>query len=136
VAEAVSMIYFRRCRGLNLAAAGKALRAYGFAVRRLTGPLVKGQLGVRPDNDPDYPELRIAYAHGKYVRVEAASSGEKSPYAAEMAECDARFEILIDDLDEVLDELNTLMEVQWELEDLTRCFTVNSWNGNVSGPDE
>jgi hypothetical protein len=53
-----------------------------------------------------------------------------------MAECDARFEILIYDVDAVLAEPDTLMEVQWALEELTRCFTVNSWNGNVSGPDE
>jgi hypothetical protein len=80
--------------------------------------------------------LRIAYTHAKFIREEAAASSKNSPYAAEMAECDARFEILIDDLKGVLDEPDTLMEVQWALEGLARCFTVNSWNGNVTGPGE
>ena len=132
--EAVSMIYFRSCH-IGLAAARKAMIAAGLAVRRLDGPLA-GQLGVRWADDPDCTELRVAYSRGRYVREEASGSGKHSPHATAMAQCDARFEILIDDLDETLDDLNTLMEVQWALEELAECYTVNSWNGKVVGPGE
>jgi len=45
-------------------------------------------------------------------------------------------EIGIADLDEVLDEINTLIEVQCTLQDATSGYLFNSWNGEVSGPEK
>lgn len=44
-------------------------------------------------------------------------------------------EILIDDLDGVLDEINTLIEVQGTLQDVTRGFLFNTRNCVLSGPE-
>jgi hypothetical protein len=43
-----------------------------------------------------------------------------------------RFEVLIDDLDEALDEINTLIEVQVALMNATQGFLFNTWIGEVT----
>jgi hypothetical protein len=90
------------------------------------------ELSVRWD---DAPELRVVLVQDRYVRDEAEEIGAGSPHADRMRSCDVRFEILIDDLDEVLDEINTLIEVQATLQNATDGFLFNTWNGHLSPPD-
>ena len=48
---------------------------------------------------------------------------------------DAQFEITFGDLDEVLDEINTLIEVQATLQGATHGYQYNAWNRQWSAPD-
>ena len=75
---------------------------------------------------PRKPVLRVALATDDYVRMEAEELSVDSPFAATISTCDARFEVLIDDLDAVLDEINTI-DVQIALQDLTRGFVLDGW---------
>jgi hypothetical protein len=125
-ANGLSMILFRD-RGFGLDEAFHALSARPLGVRREGDTLV-----VRWG---DGPALYVGFASGEDVRQEAAGIGERTPHAEALGGCDARFEIAFDDLGEVLDEINTLIEVQATLQDATRGFLFNPWNGELSAPD-
>jgi hypothetical protein len=83
---------------------------------------------------PGGPQFRVWFEAGEHVRAEAAKIGEGTPHKAAMQGCDARYEIGIDDLDEALDEINTLIEVQIVLQDASQGFLYLPWNNNLSGP--
>lgn len=83
---------------------------------------------------PDSPQFRVWLEVGEAVRTEAAEIGAGTPHEAAMRECDARFEIGIDDLDEALDEFNTLMEVQCAIQDASQGYLFLPWNGNLAEP--
>jgi hypothetical protein len=83
---------------------------------------------------PGGPQLRVAYVQEPSVPQEAGEISEGTPHAADMSRCEVRFEILIDDLDAVLDETNTLIETQLTLQTATGGFMFNTWGGQVVGP--
>jgi len=85
--------------------------------------------------EEDGPALRIRLSAAPHVNAEAIEIAEGTAHAAAMRACDARFEIDIDDLDETLDEINTLIEVQATLQGATGGYLFNSWNGELSAPD-
>ncbi len=130
MADDVCMIFFRRGRG-DLDTAAAALSDRQATIRRTTDEF-GSELSV---NWADGPPLRIAFVDEPHVREEAAELSENSPHAVEMGRCEVRYEILIDDLDSVLDEINTLIEVQATLQTKTGGFMFNSWNGSLTGPD-
>jgi hypothetical protein len=123
----VSMILFRGS-SFDVDDAYRALSDRRLAVRRDGDALV-----VRRG---DGPMLTVGLARGEVVQREATEIGEGTPHAASMSECDARFEISSEDLAEILDEMNTLIEVQLTLQEATRGFLFNTWNGELSAPDE
>ncbi|HEY1336273.1 MAG TPA: hypothetical protein VGF59_02125 [Bryobacteraceae bacterium] len=77
---------------------------------------------------PGGPVLRIVYNAGGYVAEENAEIAQGHPQAAALLPCDARFEVLIDDLDAALREYQTLFAVQEALVDATGGFVFNTWN--------
>lgn len=77
---------------------------------------------------PGGPELVVGVNAEPWVAVEAAEAAERHAVAA-IAGCGRRFEVAFDDLEEVLDECNTLFEVQCGLADLTGGYVINAWNG-------
>jgi hypothetical protein len=81
------------------------------------------------------PEGCVCAPKEDYVTDEAAEISKGTPHEREISQCESRYEILIDDLDLVLDEINTLIEVQATLQSATSGFLFNSWNGELSGPD-
>jgi len=130
VSDDATLIFFRAGRGdLDTAAAA----------------LAETNIGIRRDNRgfgeelvvgyPDSPELRVAFLNEPYVQSEAAEISAGTPHAAEMSKCEVRYEILIDDLDAVLDETNTLIEVQLTLQAAVGGFLFNTWGGDVHGPE-
>jgi hypothetical protein len=79
---------------------------------------------------PGGPVLRVVYAADRYVAVENAEIAQGNPLAAALIPCDARFEVLIDDLEATLQEYSTLFAVQEALVDATSGFVFNTWNGS------
>lgn len=129
MADGVSMIFFRSgISDVSIEGAERLLAARGLQVAR-----DGAALSVRWGNGP---ELSVAFSAESHVPEEAAELGGGTPFAAELSQCDSRFELSIDDLDAALDEMNTLIEVQCTLQDATRGYLFNSWNGELSGPEE
>lgn len=62
--------------------------------------------------------------------------GKHRKYSALIPGVDAQIKIEAIDLDEVLDEINTLIEVQVALQDATSGLMYMSWNQNFSAPGE
>lgn len=83
----------------------------------------------------DSPLLTIRLSRGKSVQEMAAEIGKDTPYAQQLGKCDACFGIFFEDLDEVLDEINTLIETQLTLQSATNGFLYNSWNESLT-PNE
>src|SRR5262245_9369013 len=108
------LIFFRSGRG-NLDTAAAALTNCGMSVQRMSGAF-GDELAVGFRHGP---QLRVAFIEEPYVREEAAEISADSPHAMEMSRCEVRYEVLIDDLDDVLDEINTLIDVQAALQNAT-----------------
>ena len=100
--------------------------------RSLTVEDRETSLQVRWD---DGPVLTIRLSRGPVVQQMAAEIGQDTPYAEDLAHCDACFAILIEDLENVLDEINTLIETQLALQYATGGFLFNTWNSQLSPPD-
>ncbi|WP_205757387.1 hypothetical protein [Lysobacter enzymogenes] len=122
--DAVSLVLFARA-GFDLDWARQALSAQGLNVE-------PAPHGLNASWDEDGPVLRIAFVHGAQVAQQAAAIAGGGAYQDALRGCDARFEIAIDDLDEALDEMNTLIEVQTTLQEGTGGFLFNDWNGELS----
>jgi hypothetical protein len=68
-----------------------------------------------------------------HVRVEATELAEAHGVPA-LAACDRRFEVSFDDLELVLDDYNTMFEVQTILQELTGGYLHLAWNGELLPP--
>lgn len=117
---------FFRAGACDLEAAAKALTGYGLTVTRRGDELTAGR--------PGSPQFSVVLSAEPHVAAEAAEIGEGTLHEAAMRECNARFEVGIDDLDAALDETNTLMEVQGALQDASQGFLFLPWNGELSEP--
>lgn len=78
--------------------------------------------------------LTVTLARGPRIAAAAREFGEGTEFAARLGACDARFEVAIADLDLALDEINTLIQTQHALLDLTGGVLYNTWNGRLSVP--
>jgi len=117
---------FCRSGMCDLDAVARSLAEYGLTVTHQSDHLTAGW--------PGGPQFRVWLDVGEHVRAEAAEIGEGTPHEAAMRECDARFDIGIDDLDEALDEINTLIEVQTAVQDASQGYLFLPWNNNLSEP--
>jgi hypothetical protein len=104
------------------------------ASRRLTVTRRGGALAVRWRRGR--PVLFIRFTRGKAVRREARWLAAGTPHGEQLGNCDAMYEITFKDLEKVLDEINSLIEVQWTLQDATQGYTYRAWNGILSAPGE
>lgn len=109
----------------GLDAAAQALVRRGFSVRQKSSELVVCF--------PGKPIFRVSLATDDYVKQEAAELSIATPYSENMSKSDARFEILIDDLDAALEEMNSLIEIEAALQELTHGIVYCTWNGEISG---
>ena len=117
------MIFFSSV-ACDLRAGAAALRGYGLHVVEHNDRLVACY--------EDSPQFVIRILSGPTVTAEAREIGAGTSHEAAMAKCDARFDIEIEDLDEELDEINTLIEVQAALQEASAGFLFTPWNGNLS----
>lgn len=120
MADDACFICFRSGR-CDLTGAVKALAGLKLQVKQRGNELVVSY--------PGGPALRVAYADDKYVAEENAEIAQGHQGAAALLPCEARFEVLIDDLDAALQEYHTLFAVQEALVIATEGFVFNTWNG-------
>jgi hypothetical protein len=121
----VCFIYFPKGK-CDLERAAQSLKKYGLEIQKEGETLTATR--------PGKPLFTIRLTSGDAVRSEASRISEGSRHAAAMRDCDTQFEISFADLDEVLDETNTLIEVQGALQDASQGFLFLPWNGNLSEP--
>src|SRR5262245_44833386 len=119
-------VYFRS-EACDLDTVARALAGYRLTVARHGDRLVVSR--------PGSPVFRILLSKEAWVRSEATEIGEVTPHAAEMQECDARFEVSFDSLDEALEEFTTLQMVEEALQEVSRGFLFLAWNGNLLPPE-
>jgi hypothetical protein len=124
MAQDACLVFFNSRIGCDLEAASRALAGRGMTVEHRSDELVAFFAGQ--------PVFRVRLVSGEAVRKDAAELSVGKSFASRMAECDARFEVLIDDLDAVLDEINSLIDVQSALESLTHGFVYLTWNGELT----
>jgi hypothetical protein len=119
------MVFFQS-EECDLNGAINSLEKYRFSVARDGEKLVVGR--------GDSPQFQVSLIKEDFVQKEANEIAQGSEFANEMSKCNARFEVVIDDLDTALDEINTLMEVQGALQDASKGYLFTPWNDNVSEP--
>lgn len=105
-----------------------------------------GEIGVDIDRDgecltlsgPDLPRFSVRLFDGEAVATQArdiaARFGVDTREAQALTRCSRCLRVDIEDFDEALDEINTMMEVQAALQDATGGVLYLSWNGHLSLP--
>jgi hypothetical protein len=122
-----SIVFFHR-PGFGLQQAEEALR-------KSTLTVVREGESLTVSWEKEGPQLFIRLVQGDDVRKDAAKIGRATLYAGLMKECDSGLVITFQDLDEVLDEMNTLIEVQRILRTATDGVVSRTWNDELSGPE-
>lgn len=119
-----SFLVFFESGKADLTSAAIALAGRGLEVNRDQNGLV-----VFRGNGPRF---RVVLTTEDYAREEAEEIGEGTPYAAAMKRCDIRFEVMFNDLDEALDEINTMIEVQAALQEVSGGYLFLPWNATLT----
>lgn len=93
-----------------------------------------GQLTVRRG---DGPAMHVSVTRDRSAKILASRlAGAPSEHGESFASIDAHTEVSFEDLDETLDEMNTLIDVQCALQDATGGVVYRAWNQTFSGPEE
>ena len=74
--------------------------------------------------------IGIGLSDEPHVIVEAGEIADRAKMPA-IAKCGRRFECLVGDLEEALNEYTVLQGIQEDLHSLTKGFVFLTWNGNV-----
>jgi len=83
------------------------------------------------------PKLYASIIHGEVPRLLAERlMGRRSKYRALAAASDSYIEMKFESLEEVLNEINTLIVVQSALQVATGGLLYRSWNQTFSGPED
>ncbi len=115
-----------------------------FTTARLKDCLLAEGLTVSGDDEPlrvrgneAGPELFVSIHRGSVAETIARGVvGKRRKHRTLIPGCDAYVQITFHDLEEVLDEINTLNQVQWAVQAATRGLGYNSWNQAMWGPDD
>ncbi|MHC4879763.1 MAG: hypothetical protein ACYTGL_25195 [Planctomycetota bacterium] len=112
--------------------AAEALRQRAFAVEERTLETGGEVLTVKYGNGPTF---HVCFNDNGRVIEESREIGDDSDFAEQLRRCSVRFEVIIEDLDEAIDEMNSLIELQLSLQSLTGGFIFNCWNSELSEPE-
>jgi len=82
------------------------------------------------------PPLQIHYVQGEGVRKDATRVSRGTVLEGRMRDFDAAFVITFENLDDVLEDADTLIEVQLELREATDAVISRTWNDQLSGPED
>lgn len=81
------------------------------------------------------PKMKLSIARGKFLETMVRGLvGTQRKHKDLVAGCDAQIKIEIENLDEALDEMNTLIDLQASLQNATGGLMYNSWNQEFSAP--
>jgi hypothetical protein len=116
----------------DMEAAVRSLTKSGLTVRRDRESVVVGRSPGGGSGKSGSPEFRIDFSMESWVKEEAIEIGEGTDYEIAMGDRDARFEVSFEDLDEALDEINTMIEVQVGLQEVCDGILFLTWNGGLS----
>lgn len=114
----------------------------GFGLDEAATVLAKQGLTVERQDDVlrvawgDGPLLFVRFVAGKDMHRRARARRNANLHATQLRGCDAEFEITFEDLNAVLDEINTLIEVQATLQNETEGFSYNKWNSSLQSAAE
>jgi hypothetical protein len=81
------------------------------------------------------PKFSVRLIQGGSVKSQATSIGRATIHEGLLRHCDSAFEIAFKDLDEVLDESKTFIQIQEALQTATDGVISRTWNEEVSGPE-
>ncbi|MCZ2341389.1 MAG: hypothetical protein LC104_06280 [Bacteroidales bacterium] len=86
----------------------------------------------------DGPVLYVSIERGEAAEILASRlmDSRDQEHRGLIAGCDTYIEITFESLDEVLDEINTLIVVQSALQQVTGGLMYRSWNQTFSGPED
>jgi hypothetical protein len=85
----------------------------------------------------DGPTLYVSIHRGSYIEtVIRGLVGPRRKHRTMIPGCDTEIKIVLSDIEEVLDEINTLIDVQSTLQAATHGLMYLSWNHNFAGPDD
>ncbi|MDR2328561.1 MAG: hypothetical protein LBE58_03120 [Comamonas sp.] len=122
---ATCFIFFRPGQA-TLSDAAQALHELGLEV--------DAQADCIEVSDTDSPTFRIYWETAAHVLAEAREIARHTAYGDAMAQCTERFAIQIEDLDDALDEVNTLMEIQATLQNISEGYLYLPWNESLLAP--
>jgi hypothetical protein len=85
----------------------------------------------------DGPTMFVSIHRGSFIEpVIRGLVGPRRKYRTLIPGCDTGIKIQLSDVEEALDEINTLIEVRLTLQAATRGLMYMSWNHNFAGPDD
>lgn len=100
------------------------------------GWCVAQKANVLACGNDESPVFFCRHATGDIAQQELGPILREHQDAEGLAECDSVFEVSFLDLDEALHELNTLMEIEWTLQDATKGFLYLEWNEHFAAYEE
>ena len=112
--------------------AAEALQQRAFGVEKRTLETGGNVLTARYGSGPVF---HVCFNDAEHVAEESREIGDGSEFTEPLGRCNVRFEVIIEDLDEAIDEMNSLIELQLTLQALTDGFLFNCWNGELSEPE-
>ncbi|WP_394937722.1 hypothetical protein [Psychromicrobium sp. YIM B11713] len=78
--------------------------------------------------------FQVSLEESEQVAAEASQAAGAEQQWQPLKECSARFLVQISDLQEALEEINTMLELQEALQDSCDGYLVLPWNGGILGP--
>ncbi len=112
--------------------AAEALKGRGFEVEKRTLETGGEVLTAQYESGPVF---HVCFNDSDHVVEESREIGEGTEFTEQLSRCSVRFEVIIEDLDQAIDEMNSLIELQLTLQSLTNGFILNCWNGELSEPE-
>ena len=80
------------------------------------------------------PTYFIQFVRSDEVREVSSSLGEETDHAAQLRECDARFEIQFADAEKSIQDQSVLTEIRSALQDLTNGYAYQTWDKQLIAP--
>ena len=112
--------------------AAEALKSRSFEVEKRTLETGGEVLTARYGSGPMF---HVCFNDAAHIAEESREIGDGSDFTEQLSRCNVRFEVIIEDLEQAIDEMNSLIELQLTLQSLANGFIYNYWNGELSEPE-
>ena len=120
-----TFLVFFEDQNCDLSKAIASLEKYSFIVENNNNSLLAAQGEFVFD---------ITLSRENHVLEEAKEIGLETEYSQEMSLCNSRFEVQVTDLDEALDEMNTLIDIQFALQKASKGYLFVCWSDSLTAP--